>query len=256
MTQEIEAVYTVGLDLGQSNDFTALTVLEMQIHASAALLDAHPFGKGITAGWNSPAGLLRSQLEYVFLEDQSPWLAKPPVHLRHLERMRGRSYPEMVNDIAALLKQPPLSTHGYSLVVDATGVGAPVVDLFRQAEIPVMAVTIHGGDSVNRARGGFRVPKRDLVAAVQAVMQTGRLLVAEELALWPTLKAELQNFRVTIDPRTAHDSYSHWREGQHDDLVLSLALAVWFRDMYWKHWDRQRIEERAAEHLERHNGRC
>ena len=26
----------------------------------------------------------------------------------------------------------------------------------------------------------------------------------------------------------AHDIYGAWREGQHDDLVLATALAVWF----------------------------
>jgi hypothetical protein len=38
------------------------------------------------------------------------------------------------------------------------------------------------------------------------------------------------NFRVKIDPLTAHDSYGAWREGQHDDLVLAVALAVWFAE--------------------------
>ena len=254
MNVEIEAPYTVGVDLGQSRDYTAIVVLETQLFTSSALLDANPF-RGITPGWTSPADLEPSQLEHILLEDQSPWPSKPPVHLRHLERMRGRSYPEMVSHIAALLREAPLATHGYTLVVDATGVGAAVVDIFRQAGVPVVAVSIHGGDAVTRVPSGFRTPKRDLVAAVQALMQTGRLQVAEGLELWPTLKAELQNFRVSIDPKTAHDSYSHWREGQHDDLVLSLALAAWFRDAYWRNFDWQRIEGRAAEMLERHNGR-
>jgi len=36
------------------------------------------------------------------------------------------------------------------------------------------------------------------------------------------------NFRAKIDPATAHDSYSAWREQDHDDLVLSVALACWW----------------------------
>src|SRR4051794_17057313 len=39
--------------------------------------------------------------------------------------------------------------------------------------------------------------------------------------------AELRNFKLTIDPRTAHDSYASWRESDHDDLVLATALALW-----------------------------
>ena len=42
----------------------------------------------------------------------------------------------------------------------------------------------------------------------------------------------MQNFRVTIDPHTAHDSYSHWRENQHDDLLLSLAMLLWWGESH------------------------
>jgi hypothetical protein len=56
-----------------------------------------------------------------------------------------------------------------------------------------------------------------------------------------TLRKELQNFRVKIDPRTAHDSYEHWREGDHDDLVLATAMACWFRE-----WWNGRIETHYA----------
>jgi hypothetical protein len=51
--------------------------------------------------------------------------------------------------------------------------------------------------------------------------------VAEGLELWPALKEELLNFRRKINLKTAHDSYEHWRETDHDDLVLAAALACW-----------------------------
>ncbi len=42
-----------------------------------------------------------------------------------------------------------------------------------------------------------------------------------------TLEKELSTFKRKINLATAHDSYEHWREGDHDDLVLAAALAVW-----------------------------
>ena len=39
------------------------------------------------------------------------------------------------------------------------------------------------------------------------------------------LKAEMRNFRSRISP-ALHASDSH-REGEHDDLLLALACAVW-----------------------------
>ena len=34
------------------------------------------------------------------------------------------------------------------------------------------------------------------------------------------------NFRVKIDSITTHDSYTAWKEAQHDDLVLGLSVAA------------------------------
>ena len=118
--------------------------------------------------------------------------------------------------------------------------------MFVAAGLHPIGVTIHGGDAVSRGKGGWRVPKRDLVGSLQSVLQSGRLLIADGLELGPEFRKEAQNFKVTIDPNTAHDSYSHWREGQHDDLVLSVAMATWFRDYYCRMLDRDRLQRQPV----------
>ena len=55
----------------------------------------------------------------------------------------------------------------------------------------------------------------------------GTLKVAGDLELWPTLRQELLTFRRKVSLATGHDSYEHWRESDHDDLVLATALACW-----------------------------
>jgi len=103
------------------------------------------------------------------------------------------------------------------------------VDMFREANVqPLIAVNIHGGDRVSREGQDYRVPKRDLVGVVQVGLQERRLQIVQSLPEAATLAQELRTFRQRIDPVTAHDSYSHWREGQHDDLVLAVALACWW----------------------------
>src|SRR4051812_29784985 len=118
--------------------------------------------------------------------------------------------------------------------MDATGVGRPVVDLLREAGLDPVAVTIHGGDQVIRGHEReYRVPKRDLVGSVQAALQTRRLRAAEAVPGWPTPKRGLGNFKAPITPG-GHDTYGagssgdDWREGAHDDLVLSVALGIWY----------------------------
>jgi hypothetical protein len=58
-------------------------------------------------------------------------------------------------------------------------------------------------------------------------LQTGMLQVAEGLRLWGLLREEMLNYRRKVDLRTSHDTLEHWRETDHDDLVLAVCLACW-----------------------------
>jgi hypothetical protein len=236
-------VYYWGLDLGQSADYSALAIIEEPAWANPS-------------GWVSPSNLPRDYLDQL-LEDarRNGRPPNPPLSLRHLERFElGTRYTKIAERIRDLSRTPPLDGKPGVLLTDRTGVGAGVIDHFEHVGIHPTPVTIHGGSEVtyDLERRGYRVPKRDLVSAVQVLLQTSRLKVAASLPEAETLRKELLNFRVKIDPRTAHDSYEHWREGDHDDLVLATAMACWFRE--WKnglmeiHYaDEQRQRKRGRE---------
>ena len=186
--------FYVGLDLGQTADYTALAVLE---DVSAAL---------------GGCGLRELQL-------------------RHLERYPLRTPYNTVADnvmrlVVRLGEQSPF--HGTpDLLVDSTGVGRAVTDQLRERRLMFRAVTITAGEKAARVDGEWRVPKKDLVAALEVPFHTGELKVAQGLELWPILRTELLNFRRKVNLKTGHDSYEHWRETDHDDLVLAAALAAW-----------------------------
>jgi hypothetical protein len=153
--------------------------------------------------------------------------AEEALHVRHLERYRHTLYPDVAERVEALLDSPQLKGKS-SLVIDATGVGPAVTDIFSKRGRAFKAVKIHGGDAESRDdRGTYRVPKRNLISALQAALQTGTLKIASSLELAEVLRGELLNFRIKINIATGHDSYEHWREGDHDDLVLAAAMAVW-----------------------------
>ena len=164
-------------------------------------------------------------------ELQAPKLLSYDV--RHALRFPlGTPYPQIVDDVARLLHQPPL-VGNVRLVIDATGVGRPVVDMFYrhpERRFPVVPVVITTGDTVTKGEDGYlRVPKRDLVGAVQVELQNKRLRFPDPKKL-PTvdvLTHELSHFRVTISA-AGHDSYEAWRTRDHDDLVLALAVTLWY----------------------------
>ena len=78
----------------------------------------------------------------------------------------------------------PPAREAPKLVVDATGVGASVVDLLRAEGLDPYDVIITGCDESHRGR----VPKRELVSTVAVLLQSGRLKIAEELPHAKTLR--------------------------------------------------------------------
>jgi len=184
-------LYIVGLDLGMMQDFTALSMLERV--------------------------LKRTPDRYV-----------SEYNLVHLERFPlGTQYPEIVKHVAVMFQDSRLQNDG-ALIVDATGVGIPVVQMLIGEGLFPIPVTITGGSETVEVGNGFHVPKRHLVSALVVLFQSGRLKIAQALKEGPTLVNELQSFQYKLDKRTGHDTYESVREEVHDDLVMSVALAAWY----------------------------
>ena len=145
------------------------------------------------------------------------------LRLRHLERLPlGTPYPAVIERVAVLLDALPGTT---ALVVDAGGPGRPVVDAMRVAGLKPIAVSITSGKRSRRANGMSYIPKRELVRVLVTAFENGRLKIAKGLPLAKAFIGELQAFQVRLTAR-GHDTYAA-RSGEHDDLVLAVALAVW-----------------------------
>jgi hypothetical protein len=207
----------IGLDLGQRRDPSALSVLDV--------------------GEPPPIQLVNTWTGRITYE---PSKTPPALHIRHLERFAlGTRYTTIVTIVRQRV-QALTSVHGRPvLVIDKTGCGSSVCDMFFEAGLAPVPVTITAGHNVTQDSGGFNVPKRELVSVLQATLQTERLKFAESLPDTPTLTQELLNFtaRITL---TGHDTYGaaeDWRVGNHDDLVLSVSLAVFYAEkLYIPPW--------------------
>jgi hypothetical protein len=150
------------------------------------------------------------------------------LRVRHLERFRlGTPYPGVVERVRAITRHRELAGN-CALAVDATGVGAPVVDMLRVARLgcDIAAVTITGGDRQHQAGSVWSVPKRDLIAVVQVALEKEELKVAHGLRELGALMRELTDVRsapgISGRVRLGADGC-----GEHDDLVIALALACW-----------------------------
>jgi hypothetical protein len=146
--------------------------------------------------------------------------------VRHVERVPlGTPYPAVVSRVRGIVKKLDWDC---AVAVDGTGVGAPVVDMLRAARLgcDIAAVTITGGDRQRQTGSIWSVPKKDLLAVVQVLLEREELKIARGLKELGSLVRELTDVKGTAGPggrvRLGADGC-----GEHDDLVIALALACW-----------------------------
>jgi hypothetical protein len=181
--------FFIGVDLGKLRDYTAIAVIERYFKST-----------GYDAVYHREAFESRTVL-------------------RMLEQVRlGTSYPAVVNRISELIAK--LSVKGRcTAIVDATGVGQPVVDALRTQELDcdLIPVTITGGDHSTKISGGVTIPKSELLVSLQMTVANEELRIPSQLPLRRTLVDELT--KIGRNLRAVGSG--------HDDLVMALSLACW-----------------------------
>jgi hypothetical protein len=185
--------HILAADLGQAQDYSALVAM--------------------TRSWQ------RSQ------DDPSQVVSH--FELGYLKRWQlGTRYTRIVDDVGELVEKKPLD-HPV-LGIDGTGVGRAVVEMFTTAGMRavIRPVLITAGHEVTLGDEGWHhVPKKELVSALQVLLQARRLQIAD-LPEREVLVRELAGFKVKITV-AANETFESWRERDHDDLVLASAIAAW-----------------------------
>ena len=184
--------FSVGVDLGQQRDHSAIVVVERD-----------------AAGRR----LVRSA-------------ARVPL---------GTPYPLVVARVRETVQHEEL-WGCCALAVDGTGVGRPVVEMLREAglgcEISAVSMTSGGlsGGGPGRAQGGrtpwYSVPKRDLLAGVQVLLERRELRISRAMEGVGSLARELKDMQQQVGAR-GKVRLGADGAGQHDDLVIALSLACW-----------------------------
>jgi hypothetical protein len=197
-----ETEHILGLDLGQSSDPSALTVTEKRVPV-----------------WNPMfEDVQRGEARYAVV-----WIERFDL---------GTRYTDVVQKAKAV-KDAPQTGHDPPLVMDATGIGAPVVDQFHEAGVEPVQVVFTSGREPTVDRSGdsltYGVPKRDLATLVQSLLQSRRLTIAEGLDGAGVLVREMKSFRVKMTD-AGHARFEHATESETDDVLLSLACALWYAE--------------------------
>lgn len=112
-----------------------------------------------------------------------------------------------------------------TLVVDATGLGGPVLEQFRKNLGSVIGITITSGSNFSRKGLDFYVPKINLISTLLSMVENRCLYFAQEIRDLDMLMQELMTFQGHFSD-TGRIRYEGHRA--HDDMVIALALGVWY----------------------------
>ncbi len=201
--REIAVRYHLGVDLGMRQDYTALAIVKDCVATVGA----------------------RDRLTY-----------EPEVEARKTlvmaERVAlGTGYGRVVEKVREIVESEALREREMVVAVDATGVGAPVVEALRarlrgrggRGWLNLAPVIFTSGQAGHWRNAEYFAPKNELMEGLALAMERRELKMVAGGRFVKELQGELRGMRREMGRKG-----ERWRSvGEHDDLVMALALAWW-----------------------------
>lgn len=116
--------------------------------------------------------------------------------------------------------------HAPAFLLDVGGVGRAIADMFTAVKVPVTAIQLTGGETETKDGDTYHVSKSLLIGRFLRAWDEGRVQMPSRASFLGMLQAELRAFRgeMSSQGRVRFEA----EQGEHDDLVLSVAQAVWW----------------------------
>jgi len=215
----IEQRYALGLDLGKQSTYSAM-----------CLLSPDPSYARRREVWELEIDVKeeerrhRPELAAAIDSEPEPSRPRPVFWVRHLERIPlNTAYREVARYVAAMLDSPQLAGR-VELCVDAGGVGNSVIEQLEDAGVWGFERVVITGAQRESERGPYRrVPKLDLITALEVAFQNQEIKFSPTLPYADALQEELESFQSKI---TAAGNTVFEKVGPYDDLLLAASLAL------------------------------
>jgi len=189
--------YFLGVDLGQKNDYTAIAVLRCEVYAK---------GKEI------------ERTDRVFeLTDYE----RVPLQTR---------YPQIVTHVSKLYRRMEKEAGELFLLVDRTGIGRAIWDMFQEAGLDPVGVTMTAGHQVTDGDQPYtcNVPKIDLVHSLLRLLEQDRIKISTDNQFFLPFRRELSEYKIKPSlSRPGSVTLEAARDGDHDDLIIAASMCTW-----------------------------
>ena len=170
-------------------------------------------------------------------------------------------YQDLAMHVVRLVSDKKVANNN-DLIVDGTGVGVAVVDIFRERglnPIPIVATaggtakpvyadigSIFGNGTGEQLKGmhtvsEWHVPKVEMVQAGQVAMEQRLVRIAPNVNHLDDFREQLQGFKGRFNERTNYTRYDAEDDEVHDDFITCYLMAMW--------WIRTKSENALAQRL-------
>lgn len=189
--------YMISLDPAQLHDYSALAVIEC------------------TPGENSNSSVYR---------------------LVSLKRRQHLPYTEIVSWSKKVFLNPKFRKNAQenvtspAFILDVGGVGKAIQDMLTAEDVKSIGIQLTGGDAVSREDDLYRVSKSFVVGKFLAAWDSVRVLMPSNASFLGIFQNELRAFKgeMSAQGRARFEA----EQGEHDDLVMAVAQAVWYGEQY------------------------
>lgn len=217
-------MWGVGVDLGKHQDPTAIIVVERVPRIFDPNLPNLPA---------QDVGILKKPRKII-----------QTYVVRHMARpILGTDYSVIENQVVDLMASPQLLDET-RLIVDLGNVGEAVFERWNEVHgLAPLGIRIAAGSRQSppsRTSEGYIVSKANLISPLMLVFSTRRLKFSkfdpvkqpEQARLAKIIANELVNFKLDFTPKG--NMLFEARQGEHDDLVLALAMVIWYFEKTYK----------------------
>lgn len=202
----------VGVDLGSLQDHSAIAVVQQQAHTG----DSAPRDQfSVALGWQEPPAEITHY------------------YVRSLEQLSlGTAYSSIARRVTLICSRiyNRDSRGAIYVVVDATGVGRPVLEQIREIMIPqahVCGVTLTASALKKTSTlysNEVSCGKAYLARRLQIIIQQNRLHWHKNDPLATVLRKEFMDYQIRVT-KSENDQYGAFTAGAHDDIITAVGLA-------------------------------
>lgn len=186
--------YWLGVDLGQANDFSAVT------------------------------GILDEQLPIV--RDGRVVLGQRERTVVYADKFRGVSYVDVVQHLNRLRNAAPFAGKT-ELCIDGTSLGRVVSDMLFEESIPHHAIQMTAGQGWSRKGRYINASKTHMIETTSVLFSAGELDFAHDLTIRKEIEDDLASFSIQTTAAGNQIITQSRSASGHGDLGISLIVAAW-----------------------------